>query len=267
MSPTPSAQEIAPKVIEKRLEKVAEKLKLVAQAKTEEEELEDELLNGPIDTAPPVKESVKTIAQPPMEPPVDSVGERMAQIFGKRAAPSVPPNPSKVKSPKTVANAIVPGSAEDDAEAVPNLPPKSSSDGSSTENETAQIQNAQNPAVASNPNIPPPGDQPPPDRPEVVPMEVDRGDQEWNEDRPDPIDRPQGFPDLGFPDEVPNYPVQPDFFYRNRVPGSTPRSRRLDFERSVRVRPCERDPFTNRISDEDYRRREDDEMKVALGYV
>ena len=262
MSPTPSAQDVAPIVVTKRLEKAASKLAEIAVERemTEEEaKIEDELLQDP---------DGKVLTDVPTETPTetptedDSVGDRVALIFGKRTASSAPENPSKVKSPKTVTNAIVPGSAEDDFEAVPEIPKPESSDKSSSETDGPKPPAEVTPPGGAQ-NDPPFG---PHNKAAEDAMEVDDA---WGpgQDNDEPDDRPEAFPDVGFPDELPTYPDQPDFHYRYRVPGSTPQARRQDFERSVRLRSCQRDRYTGRISDEDYRQREHDEMKVALGYV
>ena len=87
---------------------------------------------------------------------------------------------------------------------------------------------------------------------------------EWNQEA---MDQPQEFPELGFPDEPPITPTQPEFQYRYRIVGSTPRSRRLDFDRSIVLRPCQRDRFTGKIPDNEYTEREESEMKLSLGCV
>ena len=272
MPDTPAAQAIAPIVVEKRLELVAKRLTEVAAESIadDDDRLEDELLMDPTGTDENATPSnTIDLAQPTTTTTTttnDSVGERVALIFGKRSASIDPVNPSKVKSPKTIANGVIPGSAEDDFEAVPEIAPKESSEKSSTESEDAPVPPVA-PVVPSPPIAPaPPVVQNVPENPvqEPAAMEVD---EEWEPGQIEPNDRPEGFPDVGFPDEPPSYPEQPDFYYRYRVDGSTPRARRLDFERSIRLRACPKDQYTGRISDSDYRQREEEEMKVALGYV
>ena len=81
-------------------------------------------------------------------------------------------------------------------------------------------------------------------------------------------DRPEGFPDVGFPIEPPSYPTAPEFEYRYRAgANSTPQRRRVDFERSIVLPSVRRDPHTGRVSQEDYDAREDAEMALSLGCV
>ena len=81
-------------------------------------------------------------------------------------------------------------------------------------------------------------------------------------------DRPEGFPDVGFPIEPPSYPTAPEFEFRYRAgANSTPQRRRVDFERSIVLPSVRRDPHTGRVSQEDYDAREDAEMALSLGYA
>ena len=85
---------------------------------------------------------------------------------------------------------------------------------------------------------------------------------EW----PEEVDEPAEFPDVGFPLTVPEYPSHPEFTYRYRSgPDSTPKRRRTDFDRSIVLPQCRRDPHTNRIAQDDYDAREQAEMALSLG--
>ena len=84
---------------------------------------------------------------------------------------------------------------------------------------------------------------------------------------PEQADQPEAFPDVGFPINPPVYPTPPEFEYRYpHGPDSTPQRRRVDFQNSIVLRTCKRDPYTNRIPQEEYEAREEAEMMISLGY-
>ena len=85
---------------------------------------------------------------------------------------------------------------------------------------------------------------------------------------PEEVDQPAEFPDVGFPLAPPTYPTAPEFTYRYRSGAqSTPQRRRIDFDRSIVLPNCRRDPHTNRIAQDDYDAREQAEMALSLGYA
>ena len=217
-------------------------IKLAALPPTQtDEDLEKELLSDPTETDNTATQPSATIAGPSGSTTnaTDTVGDRVNQIFGKRAAPEKSDHDQS--SPKKV------------PEAPPSVPATPAVPAASPSPPAPQAGSAEEDAAAV---------------PLWEPGEIrDDDNDDDDEDEDDGGDQPQNFPDLGFPSAPPRYPEQPEFFYQYRVPGSTPRSRRLDFERSIVLRPCERDRHTGRVRDDDYQQREDAEMKVSLGYV
>ena len=176
----------------------------------------------------------------------DLLDERVNSIFGNaNKRPASDESEHEMTNPK-VSNAIGKSendsTAAEDAEAIVENPPN-------------QIQNQEDQ------NNSPPED----DGEELDDDMADQGDWNGGDDGNGDADDPADFPELGFPDDPPSYPEQPEFSYRYSTPGSTPRTRRIDFERSIVLRPCVRDKFTNRIPEDEYLQREDAEMKVSLG--
>ena len=265
---------VTEKIVSDRLEKVAVQLEKVAKKpEATEMELEDELLNA--DTpAPstPAEPAVPNTIVPPTGEESDPLGQRVQQIFGKRPANDSIGSDS---SPK-VANTTVSGSDDAVKTSVANIDVAESSKGSSGDDIAPAIVKASDGDDSSKSSMtnPPPQIPPPADPPHDVPMEENNeqedgnqaenggdGDGGWVEQD----DQPQAFPDVGFPMQVPSYPRQPDFRYRYRTPNSTPRGRRIDAQRSIVLRRCERDRHTGRFSQEDYEAREDAEMALSLG--
>ena len=266
-------------VVTERLTQVANQLaKVTPDQKTDESALEDELLNGdPATDTPAHRSKVPSPEVPstPTEPAekddnhneaiakagggdVDSVADRVNHIFGsKRRAIETAGSDA---SPK-VANIIVTEKTSDDKSADVTMD-ETPSEKTIAPPETPSTQSA------------PPGDQDMDvsdgeeeenageDDEEEAPAEGD-GDGEWA----DRDDVPEEFPDVGFPMQVPGYPMQPIFDYRYRARNSTPRSRRIDFTNSIVLRKCDRDRHTGRIAQEEYEAREDSEMALSLGYV
>ena len=266
---TLDATKVSELVVTERLNQVATQLSKVTQeAKSDEMALEDELLNDDpkLDTPAQLSKTASPkAAGTPAEPTgnaiddtvgaKDSVGDRVNQIFGsKRRAIGGDGNGS---SPK-VANIVVNNNVDAAIKEVSDSPThKSPVDKIVTPPVAMDVSdegegNAEGAPEGDANNIPDGEEEEPEDEPE---------DGEWA----DEDDNPQQFPDMGFPMQVPGYPMQPIFHYRYRTLNSTPRGRRIDFDRSIVLRKCDRDRHTGRIAQEEYEAREDAEMALSLG--
>ena len=200
---------------------------------------------------------------------VDTVGDRVDAIFGKKRtndnadqSESSPVKATKVIETSNTETPIAAGGDDENIEAPVKTsdaePPKVNPNDNDVDME-------QGGAIVDN-------------APAVIDMNVsddeaiggNDGGAEQNNIRHDPWpeenDNPENFPEVGFPIEPPQYPAHPEFEYRYRAgPNSTPQRRRQDFERSIVVPSCRRDPHTGRIAQEDYDAREDAEMALSLG--
>ena len=257
-------------VVTERLNQVATQLAKVNQtAKMDEMAMEDELLNEDPKSDTPVRQSRSSSPKATGSPAEvantnesiddgesggrDTVADRVNHIFGsKRRAIE---DDEYDASPKVANIVAASGSGNNDNGTGPGPLPEN--------------------AIVKDPQ--PPGGMEIDgdvghDEPEADP-EIDHdGDQEGDNDLEnedgewvDGDDNPEDFPDIGFPMQVPGYPMQPIFQYRYRTPNSNPRGRRIDFDRSIVLRRCERDRHTGRIAQEEYEARENSEMALSLG--
>lgn len=259
-----------------------------------DEAIENALLNGdtPIGT-PKAKDGTSTPAEPSQAVQAgpdstivpsqstgpDLIDQRVQQIFGKRRADdeSGPETSPKVANIKVVTD-IKPSGTGDNTDSSKTIatdeempPEKSVNNIDVTENDIANhdvnnapvnngVNNAnEDPAVA--PVVVIPNGQP-----AIAPVQnqvqdMDAEDEEWAEED----DQPENFPEAGFPMQIPTYPRQPVFDYRYRMINSTPKMRRVDHERAIVLKKCQRDPHTNRIPQEEYEAREHAEMALSLG--
>ena len=281
---------VSEKVVTERLEKVATQLaKVTKSPEASTEALEEELLNDTPIGSPKVKDEAPVT--PPSEPTApttivmpskpDGLDHRLHQIFGKRRAndengPETSPKVANIIADDTGANEkAVSDMVVVEHNVVTNI---TSTSGASkdTNNVVNNITTPPGNADASNTEVPSGSDAPGgrtmeiDGEPEVenqgnanAPEPDNQDDDHWAEQD----DQPEDFPDVGFPMQVPGYPMQPIFEYRYRTVNSTPRSRRIDFDNAIVLRKCVRDPHTGRIPQEEYEAREDAEMALSLGYV
>ena len=232
----------------------------------EDKLLEDPKGDTPIPTPPGSPPKVPQSHAPPngggdvnMNSP-DAIADRVNHIFGKRGASETLESGSKPK----VSNTGDLSSAEEDAEATPKIPPgqyktdvpgsesKSVNKDDETLAKEVDMEVGDDDGEAGGNNV------------AIVEEEEDDDDGEWPEDD----DQPEAYPDIAFPIDPPTYPRQPEFEYRYRAGrASNPKQRRLDFQKAINLRPCRRDPYSGRISQEEYDAREDAEMMLSLGYV
>ena len=206
-----------------------------------------------------------TLSTPPS---ADAIAERVQELFGKRRAM----DNEGTGVPKVVSA----DSAEADANA--QIEVETNNDSSESKNDS-QVNTPEPIKGNSDVGDKVKGNSDVGDNSTVVNMDVAEdnatpvasgNNEEANDandgwDEPE-VDQPQAFPDQAFPVAVPGYPIHPVFDYRYRAgTDSTPRRRRIDFDRAIVLPQCRRDPHTNRISNEDYEAREDSEMQLSLG--
>ena len=215
---------------------------------------------------------------------IESIDERVESLFGKRPRLSDDIDQSETSSksvdPIETSNTATPQPQADSTIVnVVNMETESADTQSlTTNNNNVDSNNRMDDSDvgdnSGNVNVGDKSQDPSPvvENPPVAPMEAEANapapaapaNNIWPQG--DAIDQPEGFPDVGFPMAPPTYPSPPEFHYRYRSgPNSTPRSRRIDFERSIVLRDTRRDPHTGRVSQEDYDAREDSEMALSLG--
>ena len=254
------------KVLTDRLTQVAVQLTKVANVpdKSADEKLDAELEAELQDDTPMVTPSVSPKAPAtPAEPvsmstsveKVDHLGHRVNQIFGKKRTIE---DVGHSASPK-VANITVTDAADGGATVAVK---------DSDVNNLAVDKNIDS-LVKNGVEVPSlDGNNVDPDVNRVDDaMDVGNGDDEEDGEWQEAEEEPEAYPEGAFPMQIPGYPMQPTFNYRYRTYNSTPRSRRVDFKNAIVMRNCTRDPYTNRVSQEDYEAREDSEMSLSLGCV
>ena len=276
------ADAIVKTIVDTRLNGVADKLNQLQAPKApaggqDDIDDEDELLKSdtpapsppgtpsePKETSPTSNGAGDVVMAVPVDTNAsDAIADRVEHIFLKRGASESLETDSKPK----VSNTGEYSSAEEDFDAIPGIPiDHYESDVLDSDPEPVQepVDKSKDDSNAIEMDVGDDDSTPAGGNNAIVEEVEDAEDGEWPEDN----DQPEAYPDIAFPMAPPSYPRQPDFEYRYRAGHtSTPQRRRVDFTKAIVLRQCRRDPYTGRISQEEYDAREDAEMMISLGYV